>query len=319
MPSFVRLSAVSLFLGLGLAAQAHAVVLASSEKKNSDPPTGAFAESGWQWQGQWGAVLGTAISKKYFITAGHVGGGVNQTFYFHGNAHRTVEVWGDPQSDLRIYKCVGLFSTWAPLFKDTTEAGRSATLFGRGRTRGEEVNVNGEVKGWKWGDEDGATSWGRNSIEGVLPWGPKGSDLLHFDFDGGAEGTSYEGALSQNDSGGGVFVKQGNTWKLAGINYSVDGPFSTNPDGSDSFPATIFDRGGLWMSGPGYVKDRSAPITTSFYATRISSRYQWIMDVFNGLIPPGIPDEGKPNVVPEPSAAVGLLAVSLLGLRRRSR
>jgi prolipoprotein diacylglyceryltransferase len=36
---------------------------------NTQPPTGSLTNSGWQWQGLWGGVLGTAIAPHYFIAA----------------------------------------------------------------------------------------------------------------------------------------------------------------------------------------------------------------------------------------------------------
>jgi hypothetical protein len=318
MPSaVVRSLAVVLFCA-SFAAPASAVVLYNGTR-NTAAPTGTYADSGWQWQGQWGGFLGTAISKKYFITAHHFGGAVGQNFILNGKTHRTVEVWGDRESDLRIYKCVGLFDSWAPLFTDSTEVGRSVVINGRGRDKGDEVRVNGQLKGWKWGVEDGVQSWGRNAVSSVASNGLGGSDLLKMDFD--ALGTTYEASLVGGDSGGGVFVKQGNKWKLAGVNYSVDGKFSTSSNGSDPFDAAIFDRGGLWTQGIGFQSDQANNLPTASYATRISSRMDWIQGVFNGSVKPGIfnPGPGGDTPTPEPAGAMTMIALGSLALRRRMR
>ncbi|MBC8105378.1 MAG: hypothetical protein H7Z14_02215, partial [Anaerolineae bacterium] len=256
---------------------------------------------------------------KYFITADHFGGAVGQSFIFNGVARRTVEVWGDPQSDLRIYKVVGLFDTWAPLMTSNAEVGRSVTVFGRGRQRGDVVTVNGQTKGWKWGAEDGVQSWGRNGIDSIVNVGPGNSALLKMAFD--QNGGSYESSLSGGDSGGGVFIKHAGKWKLAGINYSVDGKFSTSSDGSNPFDASIFDRGGLWTQGVGFSADQGTNLTTSSYATRISSRMDWIQGVFAGTVKPGIfnPDPGPGVPTPEPTAAASILALMGLAIRRRQR
>ena len=54
--------------------------------------------------------------------------------------------------------------------------------------------------------------------------------------------------MSTGDSGGAVFIRDDSTWKLAGINYGVDGPYNTNHTGS-GFPAAIFDEGGMHKGG----------------------------------------------------------------------
>lgn len=306
------------FVCASFAAPARAVILYSGQR-NTLAPKGTYLNSGWQYEGQWGGFLGTVISKKYFITADHFGGEKGQNFTFKGVARRTVEVWGDPKSDLRIYKCVGTFDAWAPLFTDQSEVGRSVVVVGRGRQKGDEVRVSGELKGWKWGAEDGVQSWGRNAVSQVVNLGPGDSALLKMPFD--ANGTTYEGSLSQGDSGGGVFIKQGNKWKLAGVNYSVDGQFSTNVDGSSPFDASIFDRGGLWTQGIGFTADQASNLPTSSYATAISRRMDWIMGVFNGTVAPGIfnPDPTGGNPTPEPTSAISLIGLGAIVLRRRTR
>src|SRR2546423_6641044 len=47
---------------------------------NTTAPVGAITNSGWQYEGLWGAYLGTPIAPKYFITATHIGGAVGQPF-----------------------------------------------------------------------------------------------------------------------------------------------------------------------------------------------------------------------------------------------
>ena len=57
-------------LALGLAInEANAVILKGSDDPtyNTTPPTGALADSGWQYQIQLGGFLGTAIAPQYFM------------------------------------------------------------------------------------------------------------------------------------------------------------------------------------------------------------------------------------------------------------
>jgi len=266
--------------------------------------------------GRWTA---TVISKKFIITAKHIGAKPGNVFRINGENHRTVSSWSDPNSDLQIFQTVGSYYFAAPLFKDTTEVGRSVVLYGRGGTRGEEVSVNGHPKGWKWTTQDGVLSWGRNAISNVVSGGVNNSSLLKFNFD--PNGTTYEGTVTGGDSGGGVFIKQGTAWRLAGVNFSADGQFSYNQDGSDSFNAAIFDRTELWTQGYGFAQAGN-PIPTAAYATRISSRIPWIFDVLNGRIaadpPAGTRGYGG-GLAPEPATSLIAATFAVVGLLRPRR
>jgi len=55
-----------------------------------------------------------------------------------------------------------------------------------------------------------------------------------------------EAHLSSGDSGGAVFLRQGDTWSLAGIRYSVDEFKSSDSD--KPFCAALFDDGGPRVS-----------------------------------------------------------------------
>jgi hypothetical protein len=43
-------------------------------------------------------------------------------------------------------------------------------------------------------------------------------------------------------SGGAAFLKDGGTWKLAGINYGVGGPYSESADGANALPVRCLIR-----------------------------------------------------------------------------
>jgi hypothetical protein len=298
---------------------ARAVILYSSSTRNTAAPRGSLANSGWQWEGIFGGFLGTVITKKYIITASHFNAPVGTSFDIAGTKHRTTDFWDDPNSDLRIYKCVGTFTSWAPLVKANLETNRVAMMIGRGTARGDEVMVNGHLNGWKWGDEDHVQSWGRNLINGTVDGGKDIGQMLRMDFD--SNGVGYEGAYSRGDSGGGLFVKVGTKWLLAGVAFSADGPYSTSGDGANAFDASLFDRGGLWSQSTGLVQDQPQNLPGASYASRVFSNLTWIGGVLSGTIPPSDPDSGGiGRGVPEPAtpAALALCALAALG-RRRSR
>jgi hypothetical protein len=78
-----------------------------------------------------------------------------------------------------------------------------------------------------------------------------------------------------------MFIKQGATWKLAAVNYTVDGPFNTSGTGA-GFNAALFDVGGLFAGGEGHwsqMLDTPFDQPSSLYATRVKVRSAWIQTV----------------------------------------
>src|SRR5262245_11816861 len=76
---------------------------------NTTAPTGTLTNSGWQFQGEWGAYLGTPIAPSYFVSAQHIQGQVGQSIRFRGVDYTTTAVFDDPNSDLRIWRICGQF------------------------------------------------------------------------------------------------------------------------------------------------------------------------------------------------------------------
>ncbi len=68
-------------------------------------------------------------------------------------------------------------------------------------------------------------------------------------------------------------------WKLAGINYGIDGPFATETN-SPVFYGAIFDENDLYVDGILMPNDGVAR-HAYFYATRISTRVSWIQSMIS--------------------------------------
>jgi hypothetical protein len=286
---------------------------------NTSAPEGLLSGSGWQYQGTWGGFLGTPVASQFFAAARHVGGSIGQVFEFNGVSYRTVAFYDDPETDLRLWKVDGVFPAWAPLYSGADEAGKTLAVFGRGTQRGDpilvacvqtnystnvvnlkevgitrkeaqsefpgatfrgswmtvitvEVATNAYLRGWQSGQADGRMRWGTNQVSFA-------NSFLIAAFDQNA-GNS-EAYLSSGDSSGGVFVKEDGVWKLAGINYGIQGPFSTCLEGP-YFYGAVFDKTGLFeqgMSTP--YGDIGQPNPINFYATRISPRLSWIMNIIS--------------------------------------
>jgi hypothetical protein len=289
LPVFITVLALGL---LGSALPAHAILFYATgdTNYNTTPPTGVLTNSGWQFQGRWGNFLGTPIGPRHFITAKHLGGfKVGDPFWFAGIRFDTTAAFPDPQSDLQIWRVCGPLPRFAPLHSDTNEVGQALVVFGRGTQRGGPVTTSGasgtKTNGWQWGARDYVTRWGSNAVSAIFQ-DPTMGEMLQAEFN--ANAGPDECHLSTGDSGGAVFIQKGGTWELAGINYSVDGPYSTTNSGT-GFNAALFDQGGLYVQdGTNWVwtPDRPREQPGTFYASRISSHLAWI----NGILAQPIPD-----------------------------
>jgi len=286
---------------------------------NTTAPTGIFQDSGWQYEGLYGAYLGTMIAPQYFITAQHFGtqgttftqsgifnGGSDVTYNIDTTVNSGVGYWDIAGTDLRIFKVQEYFSNYAPLYTGSLEVGLTMVTMGRGGPRGADVLVGGDLHGWEHSSPDGTARWGSNTVSGV--YASALGDLLMAGFSAG--GTTEEATLSNGDSGGGVFVNDGGIWKLAGVNYSIDGQFDTNNtvgDGSE-FDAALFDRGGLYQGsdafGWTFIPDLPLDNPSNMYASRISTNAASIMSI---------------AVVPEPHSALLVMLAALCGLAQRKR
>lgn len=294
-----------------------------SSLHNTAAPTGTYQDSGWQYQGYYGAYLGTMIAPQYFITAQHMGtqgssfvsaglfnGGVDVTYSIDTSANGGAGFWNIAGTDLRILKINEYFPTYAPLYTGGLELGLEMVTMGRGGVRGADVMVSGTLHGWQHNAGDGVARWGSNIVSDVTNIPGLGSMLVASFDASGPEHTQEEATLSVGDSGGAVFVNDGGIWKLAGINYSVDGMFDTNNtigDGSE-FNAALFDRGGLYQGSDGQgwtlIPDVGPDNPSKMYASRISTNAAAIQAI---------------AVVPEPQSALLIAAAGLAMIRRRQR
>jgi len=287
--SFLRRGVDLLLTGIflwSLAGTASAIILfrTGDPAANTTAPTGQLAGSGWQYQGTFGAFLGTPIAPHYFITAKHIGS-VSDKFIYQGATYTIVKSFNDPSNDLTIFQVAETFTSFAPLYTKSDEVGQHLVMIGRGTRRGPDRIVNGQLRGWEWGTGDLVQRWGENEVSSVKLWAP-GVEMLYVLFD--QAGFPQEGHLSSGDSGGGVFMNDGGVWKLVGINSDVD-RFASGPDGGGPYNAALFDERGSYRSD-GSLVTGDAPVPSGFYVVRISSRVSWIKSII------GVGDPGLANI-----------------------
>jgi hypothetical protein len=322
--------AVVLFVcavGLSWPGGARAVILYSGDTRNGAPDSSSIAYPAWQLEGQVSnGFLGTPIAGQYFVTAAHtfIGPNLNDrlaiiagqaappnlsstSITFQGQSYgvdtsyATGGVQLDSNSDLAVVKITGTFPTFAQLYSTSDETGKQLVVVGRGTPRGSAVVVGSQTLGWTWGAYDGVQSWGQNTVSAISAQGIGWGDAVAFPFSASDPTTC---TMSAGDSGGGLFIQAGGQWRLAGINYAVDGPYSLTGLSSDAgFNAAIFDQRGLYLGGPSWaVVSGPDPVPADAYSTRISSNLSFL--------------EGA--IVPEPGMlALFLSALGWIMCRRR--
>jgi hypothetical protein len=261
------------------AVAAHAVILmdTADPSANTTAPGGALANSGWQFQGDWGAYLGTPIAPHFFISAAHIGQ-AGSSFVFQGSSYTLVRSFSVSNSDLIIWQVNEIFPSFAPLYSKHDEIGKHLVVIGRGTRRGGDIFLGGTLRGWNWGAGDGVRRWGENDVVDLVP--NIGHDLVYATFNQGV--VPNESHLSVGDSGGAIFLNDGGVWKIAGINFAVDDLY-TAPDASTIFDAAVFDaRGYYTYDGANFTQITGPnPIPTGFYCSRISSEIAWIYSVID--------------------------------------
>ena len=283
---------------------------------NTTAPTGALADSGWQWVGSWAGFQGTPIGPHHFLTARHVGGTIGESFVLDGVSYPTVASYNDTVSDLSIWEINGTFPSWAPLYRNSDEVGKPLIAFGRGKTRGAEVRDVGtnSLRGWQWAASDGKLRWGQNAVRSVINAGSYWGALLYATFD--ASGGINEAHLAWGDSSGPVFINDGAGWKLAGVSAVVDSAYNTTNTGA-GFDAAIFDARGLYHGSTGNwtLVTGASQVPSGFYATRVSVRTTWI----DGVVPPALNAADAPLLSPVGSFAfaTALLGTGTVFLRRQ--
>ncbi len=254
---------------------------------NTTPPQGYYADSGWQWQGEWGKGAGTIVSPNQVLTAKHFPAAA---YFVHDN--KVYPVLGqidDPHSDLRLAtvdtSANGVFDSYAPLFAGDDEVGREVVVFGRGDIRGPPVLIDAALRGWHYQPDAGRRRlrWGTNRIIALAPYGERDNLLLTARFDAGSNPTECH--LANWDSGGGIFLRDGGQWKLAGVNYAVDTAFSSVTGDTGEFSAALFDMRGL-RQGDIFVPDGGSHVASSFYATRVAARLDWLQANLYRPLPP---------------------------------
>jgi len=249
---------------------------------NTTPPTGALADSGWQWQSQSGFGA-TVIGTHLVATANHLGISAGRTFTYGGLTYHVVAATNEPESDLRLFWVAGRIPNAAPIYYGSQETNSYLVFHGFGGPRGNPVYfdppANTDLRGWLWTSYDGRLRWGTNLVSDVatVTVGVPGEYLIsYFTQSAGEDVISF----SPGDSGGGAFILDSDgKWKLAGVITAVEAEFRTTAD-SSTFYAALFNREGFYepldVNTWGLDPDASKNPGVFIQTTRISAYGNWI-------------------------------------------
>ncbi|MEY2547304.1 MAG: hypothetical protein QOG48_2421 [Verrucomicrobiota bacterium] len=251
---------------------------------NTTAPAGPLANSGWQFEGQWGGLLGTPIAPHFFISAAHIGNAGGGAFVYQGATYTATQSYSLAGSDLLIWQVHETFPTFAPLYTaENNLFNKHLVVIGRGTQRGAEIFLDGASRGWNWSAGDGVQRWGENDVANLVLY--QGRELIYATFDQPTavpNDRPNEAHLSVGDSGGAIFIQDvlDGSWKLAGINFAVDDLYSA-PSPSAGFTAAVFDARGYYeWNGAAFTQITGVlPVPTGFYASNIASEVAWIGSV----------------------------------------
>lgn len=322
-----------------VASPAQAIIRYGSMNRAITAPTGAYANSGWQYTGiiannnvAW------PISPNWALRATHTtGGGALETIMLNGVAHPIVENVPLVGTDVTLVRVENAFSTFAPMYQGGGEVGEEMMVIGRGFSVKDQpivAEITGRNVGhtFKNADADGdhVLAWGRNRVRDARELNINGvvTDILYATYDkptldDGSPNPNSEGAdealAAPGDSGGGVFIRQDNEWRLAGLVWAIDAGIYYNETSGAPYWGAISDYRDMWVDKQGGGRELVTgpdPLGAGFYASRVST-YREFIDTTTGQTR----DLG--TVVPEagtaPLALLGGAGVAFAALVRRRR
>ena len=220
-----------------------------------------------------------AVAPKYVITTRHQTGGAESIIEIDGEIYTIEQIWNHPDNpnptdpnfkivDLRLVRLADAdLQSYVDVFTDFNEVDEPNIViggFGLGRDPNNDLTTGGKLYGYSWQNRDFYLNhfqrWCTNEPDSTVddkPFLPSYNlDTLIADFDDPGE-TVYEGSIAEFDSGGGWFIKDGNTWKVAGLSFATD------------------------HGGQSWFRNNINPNSKDpdkIYAIRLSSYADWILD-----------------------------------------
>ncbi len=177
--------------------------------------------------GSYGSVI--HIHGKYVLTANHVSVGGNyvtfdgSTLWARDTNFTPIQIGTADMKLIKLLEDPELAEV--PLLTSTTaDILATATLIGWGVGRDPEVSDSGsgQTNTWTWGNSSTfAKRWGNNRIDASIPANTAPYNFTYDALTTDLDNSTNEAAAAIYDSGSGLFVNDGGTWKLAGLTTAV--------------------------------------------------------------------------------------------------
>jgi hypothetical protein len=238
-----------LALSLPFGPRAHALVIEEASENDTRPAD----DPGWDNVGHVVTSLNaTYLGYGWAVTAGHtnLGSGAatfdGDTYPIVPGSAFIIEHDATHDADLQVFR-VFPFPRHLPVLTLATSRSWNddVILIARGRSNGGPVG--NPPTGYTWGPEGtkrwgtnelGATSGGSSHLSSTVAYGDQLTRSLFTQFD--KNGSAFECAVAESDSGGALFIYNGGSWKLGGVAWATTGQVAGQSQyGDDTLSADL--------------------------------------------------------------------------------
>ena len=227
-------AALALTAAFAYVPTAQAIITYDNAGQNSSPAPGSVD----QYVGNYNGGSAVLVAPDVVLTTLHLGPSTAGTFVYQGQSYGIdkVQTIGDTQIAV-MHLTAPTGSTGVQLYSGAGDATAQVVLVGYGGPKGTPFTGNSASQtGWNWTGGVATTSWGQATNDNIYA-DASNATYLGFAFTATPGSSMFTGG----DSGGGMFINDNGTWKLAGLNWSVDGYYGAPNDPVVNEVAAIYD------------------------------------------------------------------------------
>ena len=205
--------------------------------------------------GRWASSSCVVINPNYVLTARHISGDIGTSVTVGQTNYVVAQIAYIGTADLRVTRITtpagmpaNLPDTVALNDNRLEKFNNYLALGGFGKGRGETLyNDSNEAYGYLWAGSNTVLRWGSNKINGYTSIDDTYPSTVIYGYFNAPGTRDYEAMPAIYDSGGGWFIKDSGTWKVAGIlraaEHSGEALYNdpNYPTGAGDRPQDYFD------------------------------------------------------------------------------